>query len=525
MTLREFGRSAAIPLALGLAFVPALLRGLALEGFYSGDSGVKLVASQQAAAHPARPFTIDLPRIGEAPATEFLGSFYVLHGDHAHAVTSPLFPALTAPFLSWFGLPGVYVLPALSLLLLVPLTTALARRLGLAGPPALYGVAVLATSPLVFYGLEYWEHAPAAAASAAAALLALRRRARPSGIAWAGLLSALAIQLRPEAAWSMAALCLALGAMGAGLRAVGLFAAVTAIGILPQVVHDAVHFGAPVGPHLARAFAESPESAGARLGFLRLWLGSWRPEGLWPAFPAGLLALATPRRDRAGAALWLLVLVPVAGVAATAPNDGGSQWAPRYLLGIVVPLLLLGVDAGLRLHARTGRSAGSQHAVWRGSRWVVAAVLVLAVGASAMSTRAAYRRLQGTKRPHARIARTLADLPERYVVSNAWWLDQFAAAAATTHTFLYTRDQAALTEVARRLAAAGVPRFVVVQSLEDTRWDTAALVAGAGYRTVDVTTMRERTLEVRVVAVPTPGKDPRSGSGGPAPRSSGPRSR
>jgi hypothetical protein len=488
MTLRDFFRGAAIPLALGFVAVFPLLRGLELEGFYSGDSGVKLVAAQQAAAHPARPFTIDMPEIGGEPAGEFMEPFFRVHGDHVHAVMPPLFPVLTAPFLAWLGVPGVYVWPVTSLLLLIPLAAALARRLGLAGPPALYGLAVLVTSPLLFYGLEYWEHAPAAAAVCGAAALALRRRARPGGVAWAGLLCALAIQLRPEAFWSTVALWLSLGAMGAGPRSMGLFAAATLAGLLPQGVYNAVHFGTPLGLHLGSALGEAPESLVTRLGFARLWLFSWRPESLWPAMPFGLLALVMPRVDRAGLALWLLVLVPILGIVATTPNDGGAQWAPRYLLCVVPPLLLLAVDAGLRLRERAGTGVAG---------WLVTAGLVAAMATGVMSTRAAYRTLHGTKRPHARIARTTAALAERYVVSNAWWFDQFAAAAAPTHTFLFAKDETALAEIARRLDRANVRRFVVVQSGMGPVWDVAAVMGDTRYRTVKVARQRERKLEFR----------------------------
>jgi hypothetical protein len=320
----------------------------------------------------------------------------------------------------------------------------------------------------------------------AAAALALRRRARPGGVAWAGLLCALAIQLRPEAAWSAAALWLALGVMGAGWRSMALFAATSVAGLLPQVLANAVHFGTPLGLHLGSALSENPEPAAVRLGIARLWLASWRIESLWPAFPVGLLAFLFPRVDRAGRALWLLVLVPVIGILATTPNDGGAQWAPRYLLCIVPPLLLLAVDAGVRLRALA--SAGVV-------RWAVTAGLAVAVFGAAWSTRAAYRNLQGTKRPHARIARATAALEERYVVSNLWWFDQLAAPAARTHTFLFASDERALAEIARRLGDARVPRFAVVQSGMGPMWDLAALLGGVRYQAVGTTSLRDRDLQ------------------------------
>ena len=100
--------------------------------------------------------------------------FYVPHDDHAHAFTSALFPALSAPFLSLFGLRGLYVLPAIGWLLIAPLTISLSRRLQTRASPTAIWIGMATLSPFVFYGLEFWEHAPAIAASLGAACLALR---------------------------------------------------------------------------------------------------------------------------------------------------------------------------------------------------------------------------------------------------------------------------------------------------------------------------------------------------------------
>ena len=54
--------------ALALVWLAA---GLPAGAFFSGDSGVKLIAALEAIAHPARPFETDLPRVGER-ATPFV---------------------------------------------------------------------------------------------------------------------------------------------------------------------------------------------------------------------------------------------------------------------------------------------------------------------------------------------------------------------------------------------------------------------------------------------------------------------
>jgi hypothetical protein len=111
-----------------------LSRGLPPEGFSAGDPGIKLIAARQAIAHPDRPFEIDLPAIAGTP-TPFVDPLYKVHGDHAHALQSPLFPLVSAPPLAWLGLRGA--------------------------------ISAVLACPVFFYAFEIWEHVPAMAASPA----------------------------------------------------------------------------------------------------------------------------------------------------------------------------------------------------------------------------------------------------------------------------------------------------------------------------------------------------------------------
>src|SRR6476661_6306442 len=98
---------------LGL-LVLILAGNLRPDAFFAGDPGVKLIAARNALAHPSRPFEIPLPIVAGSPLP-FVDPFFARHGDHAHAVTSELFPLLTAPLIALFGLRGAYLLPALGL--------------------------------------------------------------------------------------------------------------------------------------------------------------------------------------------------------------------------------------------------------------------------------------------------------------------------------------------------------------------------------------------------------------------------
>ena len=87
-----------------------------------------------------------------------------VHGDHAHAVTGELFPLIGARFIRWFGLRGAYILPA-NRLSGNPCWLRLATLVALTHGeiPALVVLLAALAAPFLFYGLEFWEHAPAVA--------------------------------------------------------------------------------------------------------------------------------------------------------------------------------------------------------------------------------------------------------------------------------------------------------------------------------------------------------------------------
>jgi hypothetical protein len=479
-----------LPLGIAALVVPFLLAGLAFDGFFVGDSGVKLISAQNVISHPSRPFEVDLPRIDDVAAGDYMDPFFRQHGDHAHAVTSPLFPLLTAPFIGLFGLEGAYILPVASFLLLIPATAALARHSGTAAP-GISGLALAMCSPMLFYGLEYWEHAPAVLLATAAAALALEARQRPSTFALAGLAMAFAIQLRPEAAWSALALVLALLALRSRGLSVPIFVASAMVGLLPYALYNQAHFGTPLGLHVTSNLVAFDASWLTSRGvFAQSWFfGISQRESLWAAFPFSLLVLVSPRVNRRGVALWLLILVPLLGVLATAPNDGGGQWGPRYLMIIVPPLVVLAVDAAGRFRIRAKKSAGF--------RFLATAVIVLFAVAGLLSTRSAYRELRGSKRIHAEVARTAASLGERYVVTNAWWLDQMAAVNYPEHTFLYVPDTNALDDLLRLFGEQHVTSFALIHSNEEPMWDLESVVS-SGYKQVHLRRQDVRLLEYRI---------------------------
>ena len=106
--------------------------------------------------------------------------FFAMHGDHAHAVTSELFPVLSRPCSPRSEYAVLYVAARARV-------HCDARRVRVAGlgarpaaqPGACRTRAALGT-PFVFYGLEFWEHATALAMGVGGvALLLAPRDGRP----------------------------------------------------------------------------------------------------------------------------------------------------------------------------------------------------------------------------------------------------------------------------------------------------------------------------------------------------------
>ena len=83
--------------AAALRGIVALLQSnLRADAFFVGDPGIKLIAAKNAIARPDHPLDIPLPVIGRE-SLPYVEPFFEVHDDHAHAVTTDLFPLVSAP--------------------------------------------------------------------------------------------------------------------------------------------------------------------------------------------------------------------------------------------------------------------------------------------------------------------------------------------------------------------------------------------------------------------------------------------
>ena len=481
-----------------------LALGLPAQTFFAGDPGVKLIAARHAIAQPGRPFQIPLPEIAGEPAP-FVDRFFLVHDDHSHAVTPELFPLLSAPFIAVLGLRGAYVLPAAGLLLAIAATAWIGLLLDRRRSPVALLLTAFLGTPLLFYGLEFWEHAAAAGVAMLAAALLVRSASLSSSygqFAAIGLLFGIAALLRPEALWFGVAV-LAGSLLLRSRPSAGRLGAATAGMLLPLLLlelYTLAHFGHALPPHIAG----NPGLLGGDWFAMRRtvslsWFISQGRTNFWRVAPAVLLAFVWRPMSYFGAAArrgrrFLLVVAVLFTllVVLTAPNDGGAQWGPRYLLLAYLPLSILATDTlayvvrFLGMPRRTARASGraAPTAARRALALLpIAAVASLAIG-SAWLQRAAYKELRGSKLTYLRMVDFVGHetAAGRAVVTDLWWLDQVAASLADSRRFFVVTDPEDAAEVVHRLSVAGEPTVTLIRHPVDSPGHYSAWLARSCYR-------------------------------------------
>ena len=522
---------AAVLWGLIAAALLLLARGLPARTFFVGDPGVKLIAARNAIEHPTRPLDVDLPRIAGQPV-DFLEPFFRVHGDHAHAITSELFPVISAPLIAAFGIRGAFLLPAAGFLLAIAAIAYLGIVLDERRSWSVLLLVAAACTPLLFYALEFWEHALAVGVAAAGTVLFVARRSSLR-LVTSGLLLGVAALLRPEAVWYGVALFVGARWLPSRPSVQDLLFAIVGVvlAFLPFTVVSAVHSGHWFGGHVASNLSGITQHwVATRMAILRVWFvprnGIWiggllvwsiaalaakdnpargkavcatglafvvvaaiaagrrsfEPASAWNAEPALLLAFVPLAGARNGRTYLLVVaLVSSSLVALTAPNDGGGQWAPRYLLFASIPLAILTADAIERAS--------------QGVRFVGAATMAVLLLSCLMVQRNAYKELQAAKRTYERIVGFVErETPAgSYVLTDLWWLDQVTAALYPTRVVLFVDGAASVHRALGLLATA--PHVFVVRSEHESPQDSfGQWREGTAFTVIRRTDIPERSL-------------------------------
>lgn len=140
------------------------------EGWVTGDQGSKFLQTRAFAANG--PLAPGIEVLSRDLDPDYRYQEPKMKNRRGRLVSEFLWllPLITAPFFLIFGPRGLYVVPALSVIVIAIAAAALARHLAGERGAWLAWVVVFAT-PVFVYGLEFWEHAPAVACVMVAAAL------------------------------------------------------------------------------------------------------------------------------------------------------------------------------------------------------------------------------------------------------------------------------------------------------------------------------------------------------------------
>jgi hypothetical protein len=375
-------------------------------------------------------------------------------------------------------------------------------------------------TPLTFYALVLWEHALSTALLAWSLVLLFSglERGGSSRFLVSGALAGLAFWARLESVWFVPALALA--GWDRNRRSALPLLLGAGIAVLPLLVFNQRLFGNPFGPDVAFHYG-SPESPYVR-GFLgtrasivadllldgagRPWLwialaalgACWlarRPEiegwallvlaasaawgyfsprpnaihqDLWSSAPILLLALAPLRGGDSAAAPAIRTIricagVYVLAVALSAPNAGGAQFGPRYLLPGVLGLAVLAL-------------ARAVPGIREARAWPLPALAVLALVAISVATQARGVRVLGEV-TH-RTASLLAAVERQesgVVVTDEGWFAQILGPVYLDRRVLLAEDEEEFGALLALLRARGVSRW---SFLAVSEWGRRAALEG-----------------------------------------------
>ena len=266
----------------------------------------------------------------------------------------PAFQIISSFFYSLFGYGGLYILPLTSTVLLWIFVIILLKRCGFT--PFWIALAMLILvfcSPLTIYGSTYWEHMPAVLLLFCGLSFIVTPSSNNLWAFAAGLLSGLAVWLRPEAllmnmlyAFSLTILYVRKKKPVYPIFITGLFFSVTAF-----LIFNKIEFNSFLGIHGYQVLQDNSFFSQLAIGFKNLGTNNLISIRY---FPFVLLLLPVLYKLISGKSSLdlrsrLLVFIVIAYCLVTpffVPNDGGRQWGARYFLPIIpvilVALMLIG---------------------------------------------------------------------------------------------------------------------------------------------------------------------------------------
>ncbi len=193
-----------------------------------------------------------------------------------------------------------------------------------------------------------------------------------------------------------------------------------------------------------------------------------RPDDLLTTFPIVLLLLVpAPRVNPSPATsgqqptpiIRFLLAVPLSFVILVllvSPFQGGIQWGPRFLLPVIPPLSVVVID----------RVGGLWGVIGRSRRAGLAAAFLALFIAGIISTWQGVHFMRKAQTASEFMSEMIRQMPERVVVSDAWFLPQAAPYALPDKIWYLTEDEPGLFKLLQRLRKETTePGFVYTSAL------------------------------------------------------------
>jgi hypothetical protein len=349
--------------------------------YFSGDSGLKAMLSQNLAKgdlsfsleFPDQPWINALWQDGLFPYQEP----YVYHLAGKYYITFPYtFSLVTAPFYTFLGYRGLYVIPGLATLVIWLVFYRMCKKLDLSAVAVAIGtIFLIFASNLTLYSAIYSEHTLAVCLSFAGLSLVFPEKNLKNisflAAFWAGVLSGLAVWFRPEqiflvvfldllSLWAVVKLRWSLcsnkfsglsmipdyiGRFG-WVYVVSSFLTLLLYGLTNWLIYKNLF-----GIHTVQVIEGQPlleRVLAAILNFQLITVGYY---SLFATMPITLFSLgylyfswvkpAQVPYEQKWTIWYVFSLTFIIGVAVSVPaGAGGKQWGPRFLL-LLVPVLIL----------------------------------------------------------------------------------------------------------------------------------------------------------------------------------------
>jgi hypothetical protein len=378
--------------------------------FYAGDEGIKSLVTKQIAEgygfkylHLPQPAWVQA--IWKAGFIPLRPPWFYGTPEGYIAAFPPAFQLISAWLYAKWGTVGLYFIPMASTGVLLGWLVVLLKRCGIR--PMFIALAVFILvfcSPLALYGVMFWEHLPAVLLLFAGLSFIVRPPKKIWAAAALGMVSGLAVFLRPEALmmnflYAVAVVILYLrdrrlsgDKQFFGDRIIPIaFLGGLVLPVLAFFTFNIVEYGSVLGIHGRQVFEDKYPDTHMSLqhGLENLWWNNYISTShfLFTLFLIPLIIRAIVTRERTDPRPMLLAGIVVSFSLMTPwllPNSGVVQWGARYFLGII-PVTLV----ALFLAERQWNLLEGNHIPW----WLLCLIAVASVVASTT-----IRMVAGTRR-------------------------------------------------------------------------------------------------------------------------------